>query len=328
MQVVESAVLERVATPEPKHATRLALAGVKVVPPLAVTKAILQGDCCTTTASTASAGQAMIPRHERHMQDEELACLNQSYRSGHSKKLPAARDAERHLHCRLVLTVLLPADQNFDRYFHSIEVDEELDAIRLSFRDLRCSHWRAVAESCGHCSAVPAVLEPAAGQNLGRHFHSIGADVKTDVIRLSFHDLRCSHWRAVAESCGHYSVVPAVLEPAAGQNPARHFHSIGVDVKTDVIRLSFDDLRCSHWMAAAQSCGHYPAVLEPAARQNLGRYFYSIGADAETDAIRLSLRDLHCSHWRAVAESCGHYPVVPPVLEPAAPGYPARDRGH
>jgi hypothetical protein len=249
MQVVESAVPARVATPEPKHATPFALAAVKVVPPLAVTEAILQGDCCTTTASTASAEQAMILRHDRYMQDPELACLNRSYSFGRSKKLPAARDAERHLHCRLVLTVLLPAaEQNFDRHFHSIEVDEELDAIRLSFRDLRCSHWRAVAESCDHYPAVLAVLEPAAGQNLGRHFHSIGADVKIDVIRLSFRDLRCSHWRAVAESCGHYPVVPAVLELVAGQNLGRHFqfHSIGADVKTDVIRLSFRDPRCSH----------------------------------------------------------------------------------
>jgi hypothetical protein len=137
MQVVESAVPARVATPEPKHATPFAPAAVKVVPPLAVTEAILQGDCCTTTAS---AEQAMILRHDRYMQDPELACLNRSYSFGRSKKLPAARDAERHLHCRLVLTVLLPADRNFDRYFRSIEGDGELDAIRLSFRDLRCSH--------------------------------------------------------------------------------------------------------------------------------------------------------------------------------------------
>src|SRR5437763_7786104 len=114
------------------------------------------------------------------MRDVELACLNQSYRSARSTKLPAARDAERHLDYQLVLKVLAPAaGQNLGRHFHSIGVDEEIDAIRLSFRDLRCSHWRAVAESCGR---YPAILQPAAGQNLGRHFHSIEADVKTDVI--------------------------------------------------------------------------------------------------------------------------------------------------
>jgi hypothetical protein len=86
MQVVESAVPARIAMPELKHANRFALAAVKVVPPLAVTGTILQGDCCTTTmTTTASAAQVVILRHERHMQDAELACLNQSYRFGRSK---------------------------------------------------------------------------------------------------------------------------------------------------------------------------------------------------------------------------------------------------
>jgi hypothetical protein len=197
----------------------------------------------------------MILRRDRHSPDAKLAYLNQSYRFARSKKLPVARDAQRHLHYQLGLTVFLPAaDQNLDRHFHSIGVDEGIDVIPLSFHDLRCLRWRAVAESCGHYPTVSAILQPAAAQNLGRHFHSIGMDLEIDAIRLSFRDLRCSHWRAVAESCGHYPMVSAVLQPAAGQNLGHHFHS------TDAIRLNSRDLRCPHWRAVAESCAHYPAV--------------------------------------------------------------------